>query len=136
MKTDSLKIITLEELKQHKDLVVYTSENVTILNDITKIIRRNHHVAKLGCMMMVFCEEGTASLHINGNIHLLKKGNCAILTPGTVIQSYSLGNELTSKIFAVSNVSNRNVKFKKGNMEHSSLLVSPSRVSYQPEHIL
>lgn len=102
MKTDNLKIITLEELKQHKDLVVYTSENVTILNDITKIIRRNHHVAKLGCMMMVFCEEGTASLHINGNIHLLKKGNCAILTPGTVIQSYSLGNELTSKIFAIS----------------------------------
>ena len=105
MKTDNLKIITLEELKQHKDLVVYTSENVTILNDITKIIRRNHHVAKLGCMMMVFCEEGTASLHINGNIHLLKKGNCAILTPGTVIQSYSLGNELTSKIFAVSIIS-------------------------------
>ena len=61
MKTDSTPIITLESLKQYTDLVVYMSENVTILNDINKIIRRNHHVTKLGCMMMVFCEEGEAN---------------------------------------------------------------------------
>lgn len=90
MKTDSTPIITLESLKQYTDLVVYMSENVTILNDINKIIRRNHHVAKLGCMMMVFCEEGEANIHINGNPFLLQKGFCAILTPGTVIQSYTL----------------------------------------------
>ena len=48
MKTNSTPIITLESLKQYTDLVVYMSENVTILNDINKIIRRNHHVAKLG----------------------------------------------------------------------------------------
>ena len=74
MKTDSIKIITLEDLKQYTDLVVYMSENVTILNDINKIIRRNHHAAKLGCMMMIFCEEGEANIHINGNLFLLQKG--------------------------------------------------------------
>ena len=102
MKTDSIKIITLEDLKQYTDLVVYMSENVTILNDINKIIRRNHYAAKLGCMMMVFCEEGEANIHINGNPFLLQKGFCAILTPGTVIQSYSLAPDWTTKIFAVS----------------------------------
>ena len=40
MKTDSINIITLETLNEYTDLVVYTSENVTILNDISKIIRR------------------------------------------------------------------------------------------------
>ena len=40
MKTNSTPIITLESLKEYTDLVVYMSENVTILNDINKIIRR------------------------------------------------------------------------------------------------
>ena len=102
MKTDSIKIITLEDLKQYTDLVVYMSENVTILNDINKIIRRNHHAAKLGCMMMIFCEEGEANIHINGNLFLQQKGNCAILPPGTVIQSYTSENGLTSKIVSIS----------------------------------
>ena len=102
MKTDSTPIITLESLKQYTDLVVYMSENVTILNDINKIIRRNHHVAKLGCMMMVFCEEGEANIHINSNVFLLQKGYCAILPPGTVIQSYTLGANMTSKIVSIS----------------------------------
>ena len=102
MKTNSTPIITLESLKEYTDLVVYMSENVTILNDINKIIRRNHHVAKLGCMMMVFCEEGEASIHINGNVFLLQKGYCAILPPGTVIQSYTLGANMTSKIVSIS----------------------------------
>lgn len=102
MKTDSIKIITLEDLKQYTDLVVYMSENVTILNDINKIIRRNHYAAKLGCMMMIFCEEGEANIHINGNLFLLQKGNCAILPPGTVIQSYTSENGLTSKIVSIS----------------------------------
>jgi AraC-like DNA-binding protein len=102
MKTNCIKIITIEDLKQYTDLVVYTSESVTILNDMNKIIHRNHHVAKLGCMMMVFCEEGETNIRINGNIHLLQKGNCAILTPGTIIQSYTNKHDFTSKIFAVS----------------------------------
>ena len=102
MKTDSIKIITLEDLKQYTDLVVYMSENVTILNDINKIIRRNHHAAKLGCMMMIFCEEGEANIHINGNLFLLQKGNCAILPPGTVVQSYASETGLTSKIVSIS----------------------------------
>ena len=102
MKTDSIKIITLEDLKQYTDLVVYMSENVTILNDINKIIRRNHYAAKLGCMMMIFCEEGEANIHINGNLFLLQKGNCAILPPGTVIQSYTSETGLTSKIVSIS----------------------------------
>jgi AraC-like DNA-binding protein len=102
MKTNNTPIITLEDLKQYTDLVVYTSESVTILNDMNKIIHRNHHVAKLGCMMMVFCEEGETNIRINGNIHLLQKGNCAILTPGTIIQSYTNEHDFTSKIFAVS----------------------------------
>lgn len=102
MKTDSIKIITLEDLKQYTDLVVYMSENVTILNDINKIIRRNHYAAKLGCMIMIFCEEGEANIHINGNLILLQKGNCAILPPGTVIQSYTSEAGLTSKIVSIS----------------------------------
>ena len=102
MKTNSIKIITLEDLKQYTDLVFYTSENVTILNDISKIIRRNHHVAKLGCMVTVFCEEGEANVHINGNTFLLQKGNCAILTPGTVIQSCTSDTFFSTKVFAVS----------------------------------
>lgn len=102
MKTDSIQIITLENLKGYTDLIVYMSENVTILNDINKIIRRNHHVAKLGCMMMVFCEEGEASIHINGNPFLLQKGNCAILIPGTVVQSYTFTPNCSTKIAAVS----------------------------------
>ena len=85
MKTDCIKIITLEELKQFTDIIDYTSENVTILNDINKILRRNHHVAKLGCMIMVFCEEGEVSIYINGNIFLMQKGYCAILAPGSII---------------------------------------------------
>ena len=102
MKTDSMKIIKLEDLKQFTDIIDYTSENITILNDINKILRRNHHVAKLGCMMMVFCEEGETNIRINGNIHLLQKGNCAILTPGTIIQSYTSETGLTSKIVSIS----------------------------------
>ena len=102
MKTDCIKIITLEELKQFTDIIDYTSENVTILNDINKVLRRNHHVAKLGCMMMVFCEEGEVNIHINGNTYLLQKGNCAILVPGSVIQTDVMGHELTSKVLAVS----------------------------------
>ena len=102
MKTDSMKIIKLEDLKQFTDIIDYTSENVTILNDINKILRRNHHVAKLGCMMMVFCEEGEVDIHINGNTHLLQKGNCAILAPGSVIQANAMGQVLTSKVLAVS----------------------------------
>ena len=102
MKTDSIPIITLENLKGYTDLIVYMSENVTILNNINKIIRRSHHVAKLGCMMMVFCEEGKANIHINGNPFPLQKGNCAILTPGTVIQSYTPGSDCSTKIVAVS----------------------------------
>ena len=102
MKTNNIPIITLENLKEYTDLVVYMDEHVTILNDINKIIRRNHHVAKLGCMMMVFCEESEATIHINGNPFLLQKGNCAILTPGTVIQSYTLAPDWGTKIFAIS----------------------------------
>ena len=102
MKTDSINIITSESLKQYTDLIVYERENVTILNDINKIIRRNHHAAKLNCMMMVFCEEGEANIHINGNPFLLQKGNCAILTPGSVIQSFTSAPNWCTKIVAVS----------------------------------
>lgn len=102
MKTDSIQIITLESLKKYTDLLVYMSENVTILNDINKIIRRNHHVAKLGCMIIVFCEEGEANIHINGNPFLLQKGNCAILPPGTIIQSYTSDTDLNSKVVSIS----------------------------------
>ena len=102
MKADNIKIITLDVLKQYNDLIVYTGKNVIILNDINKIIRRNHHVAKLSCMLTVFCEEGETTIHINGNPYLLQQGNCAILTPGSIIQEYTSGITCSTKVVAVS----------------------------------
>lgn len=102
MKTDSINIITLETIKQYTDLVVYVTENITILNDINKIIRRNHQAAKLNCMIIVFCEEGETSIHINGNPYLIQKGNCALLPPGTVIRSYAPDSDNSTKILAIS----------------------------------
>ena len=102
MKTDNIKIISLEILKRYNDLIIYTGENVIILNDINKIIRRNHHVAKLGCMLTVFCEEGETTIHINGNPYLLQQGNCAILTPGSTIREYTSDITYSTKVVAVS----------------------------------
>lgn len=102
MKTDSIKTITLESLNQYTDLVIYTSENVTILDDIHKVIRRNHHAAKLDCMIIIFCDEGKATIHINGNPYLLQKGVCAIMPPNTIIRSEMHDTILSSKIVVVS----------------------------------
>ena len=102
MKTDYIKIITLENLKQYTELVAYTSENVTILKDIPPIIQKTHHAAKLSCMMMIFCEAGETTIHINGNPYLLQQGNCAILAPGSILQSNTSSPDLSSKIFALS----------------------------------
>lgn len=88
MKTKSIKTITIEDLKAYTNLIVYMDENIGILSGINTVIQKNQDIAKLGCLLIVFCEEGEIMCSINGHQYMLKKDFCAILPPGTIVRPY------------------------------------------------
>ena len=75
-------------------------ENIGILNGFNVIIQKNHDIAKLGCMLIAFCEEGEIMCSINGHQHLLQKDHCAILPPGTIICPHLPNTSHTIKVVA------------------------------------
>ena len=58
MKIENIKTITLEDLKAYTHLTIYMDENIGILNGINPILQRHQNIAKLGCLLIAFCEEG------------------------------------------------------------------------------
>ena len=92
MKTEKIKVITIEDFKEYPETIVYMDENIGILSGFNMIIKKSHDIAKLGCMLIAFCEEGEIMCSINGHQHLLQKDHCAILPPGTIIRPYLSSN--------------------------------------------
>ena len=100
MKTEKIKVITIEDFKDYPELIVYMDENIGILSGFNAIIKKSHDIAKLGCMLIAFCEEGEIMCSINGHQHLLQKDHCAILPPGTIIRPYLSNNSHAIKVVA------------------------------------
>ena len=67
MKTEKIKVITIKDFKDYPKQIVYIDENIGILNGINVIIDKNQDIAKLGCMLIIFCEEGEMMYNINGH---------------------------------------------------------------------
>ena len=101
MKAEKIKVITIEDFKDYPELIVYMDENNGILNGFNAIIQKNHDIAKLGCMLIAFCEEGEIMYSINGHQHLLQKDHCAILPPGTIIRPHLSNTSHTIKVVAI-----------------------------------
>ncbi len=100
MKAEKIKVITIEDFKDYPELIVYMDENIGILNGFNVIIQKNHDIAKLGCMLIAFCEEGEIMCSINGHQYLLQKDYCAILPPGTIICPHLPNTSHTIKVVA------------------------------------
>ena len=101
MKTEKIKVITIEDFKDYPELIVYMDENIGILSGFNVIIKKSHDIAKLGCMLIAFCEEGEIMYSINGHQHLLQKDHCAILPPGTIIRPHLSNTSHTIKVVAI-----------------------------------
>lgn len=101
MKNKNIKTITLEDLKAYTHLTVYMDENIGILNGINPILQRHQNIAKLGCLLIAFCEEGEVLCNINGHQHLLQQDYCAILPPGTIIRPNLSTTPHTIKVAAI-----------------------------------
>jgi AraC-like DNA-binding protein len=76
-------------------------ENIGILNGINPILQRHQNIAKLGCLLIAFCEEGEVLCNINGHQHLLQQDYCAILPPGTIIRPNLSTTPHTIKVAAI-----------------------------------
>ena len=101
MKTEKIKVITIEDFKEYPETIVYMDENIGILSGFNMIIKKSHDIAKLGCMLIAFCEEGEIMCSINGHQHLLQKDHCAILPPGTIIRPYLSSNLHAIKVAVI-----------------------------------
>ena len=101
MKAEKIKVITIEDFKDYPELIVYMDENIGILNGLNLIIKKSQDIKKLGCMMIVFCEEGEVMYNINGHRYLLQKDHCVILPPGTIICPHLSNTSHTIKIVAI-----------------------------------
>ena len=98
MKTEKIKVITIEDFKDYTELIIYMDENIGILSGFNVIIKKSHDIAKLGCMLIAFCEEGEIMYSINGHQHLLQKDHCAILPPGTIIRRSDVNKYIKDKL--------------------------------------
>jgi hypothetical protein len=77
MKNKNIKTITLEDLKAYTHLTVYMDENIGILNGINPILQRHQNIAKLGCLLIAFCEEGEVPLVVQvsaNHVHAVPLG--------------------------------------------------------------
>lgn len=101
MKAEKIKVITIEDFKDYPELIVYMDENIGILNGFNVIIQKNHDIAKLGCMLIAFCEEGEIMCSINGHQYLLQKDYCVILPPGTIICPHHSNTSHTIKVVVI-----------------------------------
>ena len=101
MKTEKIKVITIEDFKEYPETIVYMDENIGILSGFNMIIKKSHDIAKLGCMLIAFCEEGEIMCSINGHQHLLQKDHCAILPPGSIIRPYLSSNSHAIKVAVI-----------------------------------
>ena len=45
MKTEKIKVITIEDLKDYPELIVYLDENIGILSGFKAIIKKSHDIA-------------------------------------------------------------------------------------------
>ena len=101
MKAEKIKVITIKDFKDYPELIVYMDENIGILNGLNLIIKKSQDIKKLGCMMIVFCEEGEVMYNINGHRYLLQKDHCVILPPSTIICPHLSNTSHTIKIVAI-----------------------------------
>ena len=101
MKLENIKTITLEDLKAYTHLTIYMDENIGILNGINPILQRHQNIAKLGCLLIAFCEEGEVLCNINGHQYLLQQDYCAILPPGTIVRPNLSTTSHTIKVAAI-----------------------------------
>ena len=101
MKIENIKTITLEDLKAYTHLTIYMDENIGILNGINPILQRHQNIAKLGCLLIAFCEEGEVLCNINGHQYLLQQDYCAILPPGTIVRPNLSTTSHTIKVAAI-----------------------------------
>ena len=101
MKAEKIKVITIKDFKDYPEVIVYIDENIAILNGLNLILKQSQDTTKLGCMMIVFCEEGEVMCNINGHRYLLQKDHCVILPPGTIICPHLSNTPHTIKIVAI-----------------------------------
>lgn len=101
MTKENIRAINIESFKEIPHSIIYTDNNIAILDNITQFTLKHEKEVKLNCMIICFCEEGKISCQINHRKYILSKDYCAILPPGTII---SCGEDSFSsaKIVAVS----------------------------------
>lgn len=101
-KEDKLQLVGLEDIARHPEIINYMDENIAIIDNFSQIIEPDTEAVKLDCLMIVFCQEGSLILPINGDEHLLQKGYCAILPLGSVLRRAIVKQAYTLKIAAAS----------------------------------
>ena len=102
MKTGKIPLIGLNRFKEHPNHLIYIDENIAVIDDLTEMIEMNEDIIKLDCFMIIFCQEGSITVCINGKQYILQKDYCAILPPGTILRKISFNQVYNVKIAAAS----------------------------------
>lgn len=105
MKTNKLPLVGFERFKKHPEYIIYIDDNIAVLDNVSSIMETNERASKMECFMLVFCQEGSLTIQINGRNYQLIADHCAILPPGTIVrkmnseQSYVLKIAVASQVF-------------------------------------
>lgn len=101
MKTETIRTITIEDLKSDPHLIDYVDENLILLDNVDATFT-NTDSAKLDCFIIAFCIEGETTININNKSHVLKADHCAIILPNTIVRHLLTSEGGIFRIVAIS----------------------------------
>lgn len=103
METENIRTISFEDFKKHPHDILYSDNDIAILNNLSYMTENSNMAIKLDCFMIAFNDgKENIACNINEREHIIKKDHCAILPIGTVLQSQNTSKEHSVKITVAS----------------------------------
>ena len=86
MKDNHIPIIGLERFRQHPEHTIYSDDNIAVIDNLSEMMTTDEEAVKLDCFLIAICQEGSLTVSINGQQHLLQQDHCALIPPHTIIR--------------------------------------------------
>lgn len=101
-KEEETTILGIDLIAKHPEVISYIDGDIAVIDNLSDVIAPEIESIKTDCLLMVFCQEGSLMLRINGEQHLLQKESCAVIPPGSILRKSNVKKPYTLKIAAVS----------------------------------
>ena len=103
MKDNHIPLIGLERFRQHPEHTIYMDDNLAVIDNLSEMMTTDEETVKLDCFLIAICQEGSLTVNINGQQHLLQKDYCALIPPHAILRHTNTPSDTyTIKIVAFS----------------------------------